>query len=85
MGAIMYALKACHETLHAMGCPRIASKYVFVFIILSSQLFSDHSSITGTDHSSSSTCPILLLSPSIRFDTGAENYRQLSLEYGKDA
>lgn len=28
MGAIMYALKACHEALHAMGCPRIESKYV---------------------------------------------------------
>ncbi|KAG0273999.1 hypothetical protein BGZ95_010190, partial [Linnemannia exigua] len=39
MGAIMYALKSCHEALHAMGCPRIATN--------------------------------------IRFDTGAENYRQL--------
>ncbi|KAF9132040.1 hypothetical protein BGW39_000899 [Mortierella sp. 14UC] len=42
MGAIMYALKSCHEALHAMGCPRIAS--------------------------------------TIRFDTGAENYRQLPPE-----
>ncbi|KAK3835933.1 MAG: hypothetical protein JOS17DRAFT_788017 [Linnemannia elongata] len=25
MGAIMYAVKSCHEALHAMGCPRIAS------------------------------------------------------------
>ncbi|KAF9142100.1 hypothetical protein BG015_001045 [Linnemannia schmuckeri] len=25
MGAIMYAIKSCHEALHAMGCPRIAS------------------------------------------------------------
>ncbi|KAG0285925.1 hypothetical protein BGZ96_009887 [Linnemannia gamsii] len=47
MGAITYAIKACHEALHAMGCPRIASN--------------------------------------IRFETGARNYRQLPLEYGKDA
>jgi hypothetical protein len=26
MGAIMYALKSCHEVLLAMGCPRISSK-----------------------------------------------------------
>ncbi|KAG0323152.1 hypothetical protein BGZ97_012869 [Linnemannia gamsii] len=29
MGAIMYALKACHEALHAMGCPRIESNVRF--------------------------------------------------------
>lgn len=36
MGAIMYAVKSCHEALHAMGCPRIASKYVFHHFTLSS-------------------------------------------------
>ncbi|KAF9099553.1 hypothetical protein BGX29_010207 [Mortierella sp. GBA35] len=25
MGAIMYAIKACHEALHAIGCPRVSS------------------------------------------------------------
>ncbi|KAF8944105.1 hypothetical protein BGZ47_004617 [Haplosporangium gracile] len=25
MGAILYAIKSCHEALHVMGCPRIAS------------------------------------------------------------
>ncbi|KAG9070067.1 hypothetical protein KI688_009398 [Linnemannia hyalina] len=29
MGAIMYAIKSCHEALHAMGCPRIASNVRF--------------------------------------------------------
>ncbi|KAG0377915.1 hypothetical protein BGX24_005202 [Mortierella sp. AD032] len=42
MGAIMYALKSCHEALHTMGCPRIATN--------------------------------------VRFDTGAEDYRQLPPE-----
>ncbi|KAF9547335.1 hypothetical protein EC957_008521 [Mortierella hygrophila] len=46
MGAIMYAIKCCHEALHAMGCPRIASN--------------------------------------VRFDTGAEKYRQLPPERAKE-
>ncbi|KAF9139175.1 hypothetical protein BGX30_008283 [Mortierella sp. GBA39] len=46
MGAIMYAIKSCHQALHAMGCPRIASN--------------------------------------VRFDTGAENYRQLLPERAKE-
>ncbi|OAQ33391.1 YkoF-like protein [Linnemannia elongata AG-77] len=29
MGAITYAIKACHEALHTMGCPRIASNVRF--------------------------------------------------------